>query len=73
MNQKPRTKSNEKHGSTVIIVDDDDDMRGALANLFNSVELDVVLFGSAQNFSLRDFPRRRAALCLIFVCQASAA
>jgi FixJ family two-component response regulator len=40
---------------TVFIIDDDEDMRGALGNLFRSVGHEVRLFGSATEF-LQDAP-----------------
>ena len=64
MNQKPQTTINEKQGSPVIIVDDDQDMRGALANLFNSVEIDVALFGSAQEFLAAGLPATPSCIVL---------
>ena len=51
-------------GPTVIIVDDDDDMRGALANLFNSVGLEAVVFGSAQELLAAKFPETPSCLVL---------
>jgi len=63
MNQKLRTKIEKAAGPTAIIVDDDEDMRGALANLFGSVGLDVVVFGSAQDLLAATLPD--APSCLI--------
>lgn len=64
MNQKSRTKAGEAQAPTVIIVDDDDDMRGALANLFNSVGLEAVVFGSAQELLAAKFPETPSCLVL---------
>ena len=64
MNQKPRAKADETQSPTVIIVDDDEDMRGALANLFNSVGLEVVPFGSAQELLAARLPDRPSCLVL---------
>lgn len=64
MNQKPRPKADETQSPTVIIVDDDEDMRGALANLFNSVGLEVVPFGSAQELLAARLPDRPSCLVL---------
>lgn len=64
MIQKPRTKSEEAQSPTVIIVDDDEDMRGALANLFSSVGLDVVPFGSAQELLAARLPDKPSCLVL---------
>ncbi|MCW5690930.1 MAG: response regulator transcription factor [Pseudolabrys sp.] len=64
MNQKPRAKADETQSPTVIIVDDDEDMRGALTNLFSSVGLDVVSFGSAQELLAAKLPDRPSCLVL---------
>ena len=46
---------------TVFVVDDDEDMRDALGNLFRSVGHEVKLFGSAAEF-LQDAVLRYAGL-----------
>jgi len=64
MNQKPRTKNEKAAGPTAIIVDDDEDMRDALANLFGSVGLEVVVFGSAQELLAATLPETPSCLVL---------
>jgi FixJ family two-component response regulator len=64
MNQKPRTKIEKEAGPTVIIVDDDEDMRDALNNLFSSVGLAVVVFGSAQELLAATLPETPSCLVL---------
>jgi len=64
MNQKLRTKIEKSSRPTAIIVDDDEDMRGALANLFSSVDLDVVLFGSAQELLAATLPEAPSCIVL---------
>jgi FixJ family two-component response regulator len=49
--------------SLVLIVDDDDGVRGALANLFQSVDLDVLEFGSASELLQSRLPD--VASCLV--------
>jgi FixJ family two-component response regulator len=49
--------------SLVLIVDDDDGMRNALANLFHSVGLDVLEFGSASDLLKSRLPD--VASCLV--------
>jgi FixJ family two-component response regulator len=64
MNQKPRTNTEKAAGPTVIIVDDDEDMRGALANLFASVGIEVVLFGSAPELLAAKLPTTPSCVVL---------
>lgn len=47
----------------VYIVDDDESLRRALHSLFRSVDLDVVAYGSAQEFFAA--PRREVPGCLV--------
>jgi FixJ family two-component response regulator len=49
---------------TVIVVDDDSELREALANLFHSVGLDVYLFGSAPELLQARLPEAPSCLVL---------
>jgi FixJ family two-component response regulator len=57
----PRRK--EDH-SVVAVIDDDEDVRDALADLLQSVGLQAELFASVQEFLDRDVPSRPACLVL---------
>jgi Response regulator len=50
--------------STVVIIDDDESVRESLANLFNSVGLDVKLFSSGPEFLRSGFPDSPTCLVL---------
>lgn len=60
--QMPKTGSLSQ--ATVIVVDDDPDLRDALANLFQSVGLDVSLFGSASELLQAKLPDTPSCLVL---------
>jgi FixJ family two-component response regulator len=50
--------------ATVIVVDDDADLRDALSNLFGSVGLNVLLFGSANELLKNSLPETPNCLVL---------
>jgi FixJ family two-component response regulator len=50
MARPPIVAASQSPSPTVFVVDDDEDMRTALGNLFGSVGLEVRLFGSAAEF-----------------------
>jgi FixJ family two-component response regulator len=50
MARPPVVAASQSPSPTVFVVDDDEDMRTALGNLFGSVGLEVRLFGSAAEF-----------------------
>ena len=50
MARPPAVAASQSPSPTVFVVDDDEDMRTALGNLFGSVGLEVRLFGSAAEF-----------------------
>jgi FixJ family two-component response regulator len=52
------------HQPTVIVVDDDEEMRSALAGLFDSVGLDVLLFQSAAELFRAKLPDAPSCLLL---------
>lgn len=60
-----QTPNSDNHPqSTVIVVDDDADLREALANLFRSVGLEVSLFGSASELLQARLPETPSCLVL---------
>jgi FixJ family two-component response regulator len=56
--------SEESNRPTVIVVDDDFELREALANLFDSVGLDACLFGSAPELLQARLPEEPSCLVL---------
>lgn len=57
-------KAEEPGRSLVIVVDDDDELRDALANLFQSVGMEVLLFGSASELLREPLPDVPSCLVL---------
>jgi FixJ family two-component response regulator len=51
MNSKPSTATVDAVQNTVLIIDDDASIREALSDLFQSVGMNTVLFGSAAECS----------------------
>jgi FixJ family two-component response regulator len=60
---KPLREPVSVKGPLVFIVEDDDSMRRALSNLFQSVGLEVQMFGSAAEMLQRELPD--VASCLV--------
>jgi FixJ family two-component response regulator len=64
MTDRPKSTPVKEAGKpTVLVVEDDESVRGALANLFQSVGLDVKLFGSASEMLQSGLPA--SASCLV--------
>ena len=64
MTDRPKSApAKETDKPTVLVVEDDESVRGALANLFQSVGLDVKLFGSASEMLQGGLPA--SASCLV--------
>jgi len=64
MTDRPKSAPAKETGKpTVLVVEDDESVRGALANLFQSVGLDVKLFGSAAEMLQGGLPA--SASCLV--------
>lgn len=64
MTDRPKSAPAKETGKpTVLVVEDDESVRGALANLFQSVGLDVKLFGSASEMLQSGLPA--SASCLV--------
>jgi FixJ family two-component response regulator len=57
-------KQHDEYRPIVAVIDDDKDVRDALADLFQSVDLHVELFASVQEFLARRVPFRPACLVL---------
>jgi FixJ family two-component response regulator len=65
MTQHLKTASTtETGGPTVLVVEDDESVRRALSNLFQSVGLDVKLFGSASEMLQSKLPATASCLVL---------
>jgi FixJ family two-component response regulator len=65
MTDRPKSAPAKETGKpTVLVVEDDESVRGALANLFQSVGLDVKLFGSASEMLQSGLPARASCLVL---------
>jgi FixJ family two-component response regulator len=64
MTDRPKSAPAKETGKpTVLVVEDDESIRAALANLFQSVGLDVKLFGSASEMLQSGLPA--SASCLV--------
>ena len=59
-----RTETNFEASSTVLVVDDDIDLRNSLGCLLRSVGLNVQLFGSVHDFLKSSSPNGPACLVL---------
>ena len=59
-----RTETNFEASSTVLVVDDDIDLRNSLGRLLRSVGLNVQLFGSVHDFLKSSSPNGPACLVL---------
>lgn len=59
-------------GATVVVVDDDPDMRDSLGRLLQSVGLNVQLFASVPDFLNRRSPKGPMCLVLDVDCQGGA-
>ena len=59
-----RTETNFEASSTVLVVDDDIDLRNSLGRLLRSVGLNVELFGSVHDFLKSSSPNGPACLVL---------
>jgi FixJ family two-component response regulator len=67
MTQRPKSASaatTDTGGPTVLVVEDDESVRRALSNLFQSVGLDVQLFGSASDMLQSKLPANASCLVL---------
>jgi FixJ family two-component response regulator len=64
MNDRLKSSTGKETGKpTVLVVEDDESVRRALANLFHSVGLEVMLFGSASEMLQSGLPA--SASCLV--------
>jgi FixJ family two-component response regulator len=62
--QKSTSATTELGGPTVLVVEDDESVRRALSNLFQSVGLEVQLFGSATDMLQGKLPATASCLVL---------
>jgi FixJ family two-component response regulator len=66
MTQRPKSASatTDTGGPTVLVVEDDESVRRALSNLFQSVGLDVQVFGTASDMLQSQLPATASCLVL---------
>ena len=66
MTQRPKSASamTDNGGPTVLVVEDDESVRRALSNLFQTVGLEVLLFGSASDMLQSKLPATASCLVL---------
>ena len=58
--------------STVMVIDDDPDLRGSVGRLLRSLGIEVQLFESISDFLASDPPDGPAASCSMLDCQGKA-